>query len=136
MNLDVTNFAAERLVMGQKVEAAALRVRADNQGYCIRGDVKINGIPALLEYRKPRDQSEAEVRVAATLDEAARARLGFDLGGYVSGPVPVQDQRPRAASKPATAAIRSRPTLHRRGSTSCCRAGSSRPDGRRACPSS
>ena len=90
MNLEVNNFSAERLVMGQKVEAPALRVRADNQGYVLRGDVKINGIPALLEYRKQRDQSEAEVRVAATLDEAGRARLGFDLGGYVSGPVPVK----------------------------------------------
>jgi hypothetical protein len=90
MNLEVANFAAERLVMGQKVEAAALRVRADNQGYVLRGDVKINGIPALLEYRKQRDQSDAEVRVAATLDEPGRARLGFDLSGYVSGPVPVR----------------------------------------------
>ena len=90
MNLDVVNFSAERLVMGQKVEAPALRVRADNQGYVLRGDVKINGIPALLEYRKQRDQAEAEVRVAATLDEAGRTRLGFDLSGYVSGPVPVR----------------------------------------------
>jgi hypothetical protein len=90
MNLEVNNFSAERLVMGQKVEAAALRVRADNQGYVLRGDVKINNIPALLEYKKLRDQSEAEVRVAATLDEAGRARLGFDLSGYVTGPVPVR----------------------------------------------
>ena len=90
MNLEVNNFSAERLVMGQKVEAPALRVRADNQGYVLRGDVKINGIPALLEYKKSRDQSEAEVRVAATLDEAGRARLGFDLTGFVSGPMPVK----------------------------------------------
>jgi hypothetical protein len=90
MNLEINNFAAERLVMGQKVEASALRVRADNQGYALRGDVKINGIPALLEYRKVRDQADAEVRVAATLDEAGRARLGFDLSGYVSGPVPIK----------------------------------------------
>jgi Protein of unknown function len=90
MNLEVANFAAEKLVMGQKVEAAALRVRADNQGYVLRGDVKINGVPALLEYRKQRDQSDAEVRVAATLDEPARARLGFDLSGYVTGPVPMR----------------------------------------------
>jgi hypothetical protein len=90
MNLEVNNFSAERLVMGQKVEAPALRVRADNQGYVLRGDVKINGVPALLEYKKLRDQSEAEVRVAATLDESGRARLGFDLAGMVSGPMPVR----------------------------------------------
>jgi hypothetical protein len=90
MNLDVNNFSAERLVMGQKVEAPTLRVRADNQGYVIRGDVKINGIPAALEYRKARDESEAEVRVAATLDEGARSKFGFDLGGMISGPMPVR----------------------------------------------
>jgi hypothetical protein len=90
MNLEIANFAAERLVMGHKVEAAALRVRADNLGYVLRGDVKVNGIPALLEYRKQRDQTEAEVRLAATLDEGGRARLGFDLAGYVSGPVPIR----------------------------------------------
>ncbi|MCC6890815.1 MAG: hypothetical protein IT536_19995 [Hyphomicrobiales bacterium] len=90
INLEVANFSAERLVMGQKVEAAMLRARADNQGYTLRGDVRINGTAALLEYRKLRDQAEAEVRVAATLDDAGRARLGFDLAGFVSGPVPVK----------------------------------------------
>jgi hypothetical protein len=90
INMDVANFAADRMVMGQKVEAANLRVTADNDGYQIRGDVKINGVPAALDYRRPRGDAEAEVRVRATLDEAARARLGFDLSGMVSGPVPVK----------------------------------------------
>jgi Protein of unknown function len=90
MNIEVANFSAERLVMGQKVEAPMLRVRADNQGYALRGDVKISGLPAFMEYRKQRDQADAEVRVATTLDEAGRARLGFDFAGAVSGPVPVR----------------------------------------------
>ena len=33
INMDVANFAAERMVMGQKVEAALLKVSANNQGY-------------------------------------------------------------------------------------------------------
>jgi hypothetical protein len=89
INLDVANFAAERMVMGQKIEAAVLKVSANNQGHWIRGDVKINGVPAVLDYRKPRD-AEADVRVQATLDENARNKFGLDLGGLLSGPVPVK----------------------------------------------
>jgi hypothetical protein len=89
INMDVANFAADRMVLGQKVEAANLRVTANNDGYQIRGDVKINGVPAALDYRRPRGDGDAEVRVRATLDEAARTRLGFDVSG-LNGPVPVK----------------------------------------------
>jgi hypothetical protein len=89
INMDVANFSAERMVMGQKVEATMLKVSANNQGHWIRGDVKINGLPAVLDLRKPRD-GDPEIRVQATLDENARSKLGFDLGGYLLGPVPVK----------------------------------------------
>ena len=100
MNLEIANFAAERLVMGQKVEAAKLQVRADNQGYVLRGDVKINGIPALLDYRK--DRATRPRRKSASRPRSmrpARTRLGFDLAGSVSGPGAGQDQRPRSAGE-------------------------------------
>jgi hypothetical protein len=90
INMDVANFSAEHMVMGQKVEAQSLHVVANNQGYWIKGDVKLNGIPAALDYRKPRGDGDAEIRLQSTLDEAARAKVGFDLAGYVSGPVPVK----------------------------------------------
>jgi hypothetical protein len=90
MNIDVANFSADHMVMGQKVEAASLHVAANNQGYWIKGDVKLNGIPAALDYRKPRGDGDAEIRIQSTLDETARSKLGFDLAGYVNGPVPVK----------------------------------------------
>jgi len=90
INMDVANFAAEKLVMGQKVEANNLRVTANNQGYQIKGDVKINGVAAALDYRKPRGDGDAEVRVQATVDDVARARLGVDLGGFLAGQVPLK----------------------------------------------
>jgi hypothetical protein len=90
INADITNFSAERMMMGQKVEATTLRVIANAQGYHIRGDVKINGTLAVLDFRKPRGDGDAEVRIQATLDEAARARLGFEVGSAVAGPVPVK----------------------------------------------
>jgi hypothetical protein len=90
ISMDIANFAAERLMLGQKVEAAALHVAANNQGYWIKGDAKLNGIPAALDYRKPRGDGDAEIRIQSTLDEAARAKLGFDFASTVSGPVPVK----------------------------------------------
>src|SRR5205085_2513869 len=77
-------------VMGQKVEATNLRVTANNQAYQIKGDVKINGVPANLDYRRPRGDADAEIRVVANLDETARAKIGFDLASYLTGPTPVK----------------------------------------------
>jgi len=89
INMDVANFAAERMVMGQKVEAALLKVSANNLGHWIRGDVKINGVASALDYRKPRD-GDADIRFQATLDENGRSKFGFDLGSSLTGPVPIK----------------------------------------------
>lgn len=86
---DVASVAVDKLVMGQKLEAGTLKVLANNQGYQIRGDVKINGQPASLDYRKPQD-GDAEVKLQATLDDASRARLGLDVGPGVTGAIGVK----------------------------------------------
>jgi hypothetical protein len=86
---DLNGFAADKLVMSQKLEANALKIVANNQGYQVKGDVKINGQAATLDYRKP-TEGDADVRLAATLDDASRARLGIDLGPAVSGSIPIK----------------------------------------------
>jgi hypothetical protein len=86
---DLGGFAADRLMMNQKVEANGLKVVANNQGYQVKGDVKINGQAASLDYRKQND-GDADIKLSATLDEASRARFGFDLGPAVSGSIPVK----------------------------------------------
>ena len=75
--------------MNQKLEANALKVLANNEGYQVSGDVKINGQAASLDYRKP-NEGDADVRLQATLDDASRARLGIDLGPAVSGAIPIK----------------------------------------------
>ena len=86
---DLSGFAADHLVMNQKLEANALKVVANNQGYQVKGDVRINGQPASLDYRKP-SEGDADFKLQATLDDASRARLGLDLGPAVSGALPVK----------------------------------------------
>jgi hypothetical protein len=89
ISADLNGFSADKLVMGQKLEANTLKVVATNQGYQVKGDVKINGQPAVLDYRKPVD-GDADVKLQATLDDASRARLGLDLGSGVSGSLGVK----------------------------------------------
>ena len=86
---DLGGFSADRLVMNQKLEANALKIVANNQGYQVKGDVKINGQAAVLDYRKP-SEGDADIKLLATLDDASRARFGFDLGPAASGAIPVK----------------------------------------------
>ena len=86
---DLNGFAADKLVMNQKLEANTLKIVANNQGYQVKGDVKINGQAASLDYRKATD-GDADVKLQTTLDDAGRARLGFDLSPAVSGSVPIK----------------------------------------------
>src|SRR5579871_6275979 len=86
---DLSGFACDKLVMNQKLEANTLKVVANDQGYQVKGDVKINGQAATLDYRKPAE-GDADIKLAATLDDASRARLGLDLGPAVSGSIPVK----------------------------------------------
>ncbi|WP_430707684.1 DUF3971 domain-containing protein [Nitrobacter hamburgensis] len=86
---DLAGFAADHLVMNQKLEANALKVVANNQGYQVKGDVKINGQPASLDYRKP-TVGDADIKLQATLDDASRAKLGIDLGAGATGAIPVK----------------------------------------------
>ena len=92
---DVANFSAEKMMFNQKVEAQTLRFNANNQEFSIKGDVRIGGTPAQVEYRRVTGEPEAEVRLAATLDDAARSRLGLNFGNAITGAARVQAQRPR-----------------------------------------
>ena len=87
--VDATNFSAEHLIMGQKVEAATLKVAANNDGFGLKGDVKIGGAPASLEYHKARGDSDADVHIQGLLDETMRNNLGLDPANTISGAVPM-----------------------------------------------
>ena len=105
---DLGGFAADQLVMNQKLEANTLKVVANNQGYQVKGDVKINGQPASLDYRKP-SEGDADVKLQATLDDAsrARARLRSRPGGHRrdSDQADRQDRRPIATAASASMPI-------------------------------
>src|SRR6202035_4487225 len=53
VSADLSGFAADKVVMNRKLEATTLKIIANNQGYQVKGDVKIDGQAASLDYRKP-----------------------------------------------------------------------------------
>jgi hypothetical protein len=87
---DLTNFAADNLLFGQKVEAALLKVTASNDGYQVKGDVKVNGTPGSIDLRKQKGDQDAELRMLASIDEAARKRVGIDFGSSLTGTIPIK----------------------------------------------
>jgi len=87
---DLTNFAADKMLMGQKVEASSLRVTASSDGYQITGDAKINGTLATIDLSKKKGDAAAELRLQAMIDETARRRLGIDFGSTVTGTIPIK----------------------------------------------
>jgi Protein of unknown function len=90
ITVDATNFSADHMIMGQKVEAAALKVVANNQGFALKGDVKIGGTPASLEYRKARGDDGADISLQGMLDDNARANFGLDPANSISGGIPLK----------------------------------------------
>ena len=75
--------------MGQRVDAAALKVSANNQGFALKGDVKIGGTPASLDYRKARGDNDADVSLTGMLDENARNNFGIDPQNSIGGSIPI-----------------------------------------------
>lgn len=88
--VDATNFSADHLIMGQRLDAAALHVTATPQGFQFKGDVKIAGASAYLEYHQARNDPQADIRLKGTLDAAARKNLGLDPGDTISGSIPMR----------------------------------------------
>ena len=90
VNADLNNISVDKLVINQRLDGNNLKLVANNQGFQIRGEIKINGQTAALDYRKPMGDVDADVRVTATLDDASRARLGIDLGPAATGNIPLK----------------------------------------------
>jgi len=90
ITVDAKDFAAEHLIMGQRLDAATLRVTANTQGFQFKGDVKIAGAPASVEYRQTRNTGEADIKLQGTLDAAARNSFGLDQANTIGGAIPIR----------------------------------------------
>lgn len=86
---DLSGLTVDKILLGQKLEGANVKVFATPAVTVLRGDGKIGGAPASFELKKPRDGADQEFRLAANLDDAARDRMDLDLAG-LSGTVGIK----------------------------------------------
>jgi Protein of unknown function/AsmA-like C-terminal region len=87
--VDASNFSADHMIMGQRLDAAVLHITATPQGFQFKNDVKVGGAPANLEYHQARGDAAADIRLSGMLDAAARSNLGLDPTNAISGTVPI-----------------------------------------------
>ncbi len=87
----LSSFGADKVLLGQKLEASSLQVTASSGGgYQIKGNVKINGLPAAIDLQKNPGDAAADVQLTAKLDRSARRKLGLELGDGLHGTVPIK----------------------------------------------
>ena len=102
---DLTSFAADKLVMNQKLESNALKIVANNAGYQVRGDVKING-------QRPRSTTASPSRAMPTSSSRQRSMKEAAHGwGSISAP-----QVRQSADQAGWQDRRNQPHGHRGGS--------------------
>lgn len=86
INATVTNFAAEKLIANESLDAATLTVNVDPSGLRASGQGTMFGTPAAIGMEKLAGKP-AEATIGLTLDDGFRARQGFGANSGVSGPI-------------------------------------------------
>jgi len=89
-DVNLANFASDNVVNGQRVDGMNARLLVTPAELGVKGEGKVAGAPATFEYKRSRETNDAAFKLATTLDDAARARAGFDLAPWLTGPVAVK----------------------------------------------
>ena len=99
-----TNLAIDKLVGKTGLTDAAMKIDLDKGALHARGDGRILGAPAAIDFRKPATGA-GEAVVTMALDEAARAKAGFTAGGALKGVVGARISAAVAPGEKARAAV-------------------------------
>lgn len=84
--LQLDDFASASPIEGRHVAAADLVLEGTVDAYTLKGAAVMDGVKASLDLAAG-DGAKAGAGVTLTLDDAARRRLGLDLGPLLRGPV-------------------------------------------------
>lgn len=90
LEADFSGFGADRAAGDMKLENGTVRVVASSRDFLLTGEGRLGGSQASFEYRRSQPGAKPVIRLAATLDDAGRARLGLKLQGQITGPTPLK----------------------------------------------
>ncbi len=85
----LSNLQIDKFLANERFEQGDLEFSGDRNGIKIAGEGKISGLPANIEMRKTA-ADEGSLSLSVSIDDAFRAKHGFDFGSAISGPMIVQ----------------------------------------------
>ena len=85
----MSNVAVGNILPGVDLTDGEFNVDVFPDSIAISGPAKVNGLPAQVQWQKPRNGGPAKAVVSTTLDEKTREKMGLKLSDYISGPLPI-----------------------------------------------
>ncbi|TBW36926.1 hypothetical protein EYW49_12265, partial [Siculibacillus lacustris] len=96
VDAQIDRFSNQQPIQGRRFQDGKFRVVADPRGLKVTGRAQIDGVGTDIDLYDPRGAARTgekrEFRMV--LDEAARQRMGLDLGGLVQGAVALTVSQP------------------------------------------
>jgi hypothetical protein len=86
VDAELTNITGRGIVEGRDLERGNFRLTTEGDSFALEGTATIMGLPARLSARQD-GARRLTLRAEVDTDDQSRARLGFNLAPYVSGPV-------------------------------------------------
>jgi hypothetical protein len=96
--LALTDFTSTEPISDRMIADADLVLEGSPDSFTLKGAGLLDGLQASVDLLLG-SAAPDHTAVELTLDEAARERLGFDLGGLVTGPVQVSLQKTEAGAQ-------------------------------------
>ena len=92
-NATLSNFQVDKFLGNEHFEQGALNVTADGGALKITGDGKLFGVATNVEIDKGAND-DGVAQLSFMLDDAARAKRGFNLGPAITGPMAFKVKAP------------------------------------------
>ncbi|MCW5730706.1 MAG: AsmA-like C-terminal domain-containing protein [Alphaproteobacteria bacterium] len=90
---ELRSVSIEKIFDRFRVSEGTLALKVDKSMLEVAGDIHLNQVPVKIRWLENFDGKAAfssRYSLAGRLDDAGRAALGLQAGGYLSGPVPIE----------------------------------------------